>query len=101
DGVYSICAISVMFGTAVIFGTLARGARSSGTCHRVSRRGALKQPRAILEDQLDVDTGRDLHPGRVIPGGQRIGPRLHVERPLPAPVRDHLRAVAIGAGSQL
>ena len=41
----------------------------------------LEQQPALGEHQLDVDAGRDLEPGVVLPGADRVGPGLDLEGP--------------------
>ena len=41
----------------------------------------LVQPGALLQLELDVQVGRDLDGGAVLPGGDRVAPRLDAERP--------------------
>ena len=52
--------------------------------------GPLQEQRTLLEHQLDVDAGGDLDLGVVPPGGDRVAPRLDLERPRAGGVRSHL-----------
>ena len=62
--------------------------------------GPLMQPGALLQDQLGVDPGRDLDPGVVAPGGDRIAPCLDRVRPAAAAAGGDLGAPAVGAGGE-
>ncbi|CQR61674.1 Hypothetical Protein sle_22130 [Streptomyces leeuwenhoekii] len=48
---------------------------------RHARGGPLVQPRALLQDDVGVDPGRNLDLRVVAPGGDRVAPRLHGVRP--------------------
>ncbi len=62
---------------------------------------SLEQQRALEEHQLDVDPGRDLDAGVVLPGGERVGPRVHLERPGAGQVGRHPGLVPVDGVAEL
>ena len=56
----------------------------------------LEEQPALGEHQVDVDTGRDLQPRGVLPGADRVGPRLHLEGPQPGLVGRDPGGVPVG-----
>ncbi len=79
------------------------GRRRAGGAGRLGDppRGPLEQQRALGQHQLHVLAGRDLDRRVVLPAGDRVGPRLHVEAPQSLLRHGHVRAVAVRAGSEL
>ena len=76
-----------------------RGVEQRAAAGRRSGRrgGPLEHPGALLEHQLDVDAGRDLDLGVVVPGGDRVAPRLDREVQRPSLVGRDLGRPAVGA----
>ena len=75
-----------------------RAARGLAASSAVERRPATRSSssRALGEHQLDVDAGGDLDPGVVLPGGERVGPRLDLEGPGAGGVRGDPGVVPVG-----
>ena len=57
---------------------------------------ALQQEPRLGEHELHVDPGRDLDAGVVLPGRDRVGPRVDLEGPLALDVGRHVGDVAVG-----
>ena len=55
----------------------------------------LEEQLPLGEHQVDVDTGRDLEPGGVLPGPDRVGPGLDLEGPPPGLVGREPRVVPV------
>ncbi len=61
----------------------------------------LEQQPGLGEHQVDVDAGRHLDPGVVLPGRPRVGPPLHLEGPRALGVRRHPGLVAVRGVGEL
>ena len=64
-------------------------------------RGPLEQQRALGEHQLHVLASGDLDGRVVVPAGDRVAPRLHVEAPHALAGHGHVRAPPVGARREL
>ena len=60
-----------------------------------AREDPLEEQLSFGEHQLDVDARPDLDPGVVLPGRDRVGPGVDLERPRAGLVRRHPGAVAV------
>ena len=77
-----------------------RGVDQRPPTGRRARRGRpLEHPGALLEHQLDVDPGLDLDARVVVPGGDRVAPRLDREGPATLAGGRDLGRPPVGAGS--
>ena len=61
----------------------------------------LHEARALLQHQLDVDTGTDLDGCVVTPGGVGVRPGIHAERPCAGSVGGHPGLVTVQAGGNI
>lgn len=66
-----------------------------------ARGGPFIQLGALRQDERGVDPGRDLDPGLLPPGGDRIAPGLDRIRPVALAGRGDIGAPAVGAGGEL
>ena len=62
---------------------------------------AFHEARALLQHQLDVDTGADLDGCVVTPGGVGVRPGIHAERPRAGSVGGHPGLVTVQAGGNI
>ena len=72
-----------------------RGGELSGGVRATAGEDAFEQQATLREHQLHVDTGADLDAGVMLPGADRVGPRVDLERPRTGQVRRHPGAVAV------